>query len=148
MSRLRISAFLALAVGVAAQGGAGPARADGAQFRVIVNLANATSAVDRRFLADAFFKKTTRWADDDVIRPVDLAPGSAARRAFSEEVLRRSVEAVKSYWQQAVFSGHGVPPVELDSESDVVKFVLKNRGAVGYVSSRTDTSGVKVLVVR
>ena len=47
-----------------------------------------------------------------------------------------------------VFSGAGVPPPELDSEGDVVKFVLKNRGAVGYVSAGVNLQGAKILTVR
>jgi ABC-type phosphate transport system substrate-binding protein len=145
---MRTSVFFAVALAAAVHGGSGPARADGVQFRVIVNPANPTSSVERRFLADAFFKKTTRWSDDEAILPVDLGPGSPVRRSFSDEVMRRSVAAVKSYWQQMVFSGHGVPPAELDSDGDVVRFVVKNRGAVGYVSAASNISGVKILVVR
>jgi ABC-type phosphate transport system substrate-binding protein len=147
VSRLRIWA-VALAFVGSIYAPAYPVLAEGAQFRVIVNPENPVVAVDRRFLADAFFKKTTRWPDDEAMRPVDLAPGASARRAFSEEVLKRSISAVKSYWQQMVFSGHGVPPAELDNEAEVVKFVLKNRGAVGYVSPGTNTAAVKVLTVR
>ncbi len=147
MSRLRICA-VALVLVAAIYATASPVWADGGQFRVIVNPENPMDAVDRRFLADAFFKKTTRWPDEEPIRPVDLAPAAAARRGFSEDVLKRSTSAVKSYWQQMVFSGHGVPPPELDSEAEVVKFVLKNRGAVGYVSPGANTASVKVLTVR
>lgn len=147
MSKLRISG-VALAVLAVISAPPLAVRAEGGPYRVIVNPDNPVAAVDRRFLADAFFKKTTRWPDNESIRPVDLAPGASARRTFSEDVLKRSVAAVKSYWQQMVFSGHGVPPPELDGESDVVKFVLKNRGAVGYVSVGTNTAAVKVLTVR
>jgi hypothetical protein len=55
---------------------------------------------------------------------------------------------VKSYWQQMVFSGRSVPPPEMDSEDQVVAFVLKNRGAVGYVSATTNVLGAKILPLR
>lgn len=147
MSRLRICAVILAVLGALSTRPV-PVRAEAAGFRVIVNPDNPVDAVDRRFLADAFFKKTTRWPDNEAILPVDLAPGAASRRTFSEQVMKRSIAAVKSYWQQMVFSGHGVPPPELDSDGEVVKFVLKNRGAVGYVSPGTNTTAVKVLTVR
>lgn len=147
MLGLRISA-VAVAVLAAISVRSVVVRAESGPYRVIVNPDNPVDVIDRRFLADAFFKKTTHWPDNEAIRPVDLAPGASARRSFSEEILRRSVSAVKSYWQQMVFSGHGVPPPELDSESEVVRFVLKNRGAVGYVAFGTNTSAVKVVPVR
>jgi ABC-type phosphate transport system substrate-binding protein len=120
----------------------------GGWYRVIVNPASPMDELDRRFLAEAFLKKSTRWPNDELIRPVDLNPGSAVRRAFSDDVVKKSVSAVKSYWQQMVFSGRGVPPPEMDSEDEVVAFVLKNRGAVGYVSATTNVLGAKILPLR
>src|SRR6185503_304176 len=98
-------------------GAAGVSHATGATaYRVIVNPGNPQSSVDRRFLSDAFLKKVTRWSTGDAIRPVDQGPDSAARQRFSEDVLSRSVAAVKSYWAQLVFSGRDVPPPELDDD--------------------------------
>ena len=117
-------------------------------FRVVVNPANPTASVERRFLVDAFLKKTTRWPHDEQIRPCDLDPESATRRRFSDDVLKRSVAAVKSYWQQMVFSGQNVPPPEFDSDEQVIQFVLRNPGAVGYVSASANIEGAKVLSLR
>ncbi len=117
-------------------------------FRVIVHPSNPVASVDRKFLADAFFKKTTRWSHDEVIRPVDQRSDSAARNRFSEEVLRRSVDAVRNYWQQIIFSGRDVPPPELDSDEEVVKYVLKHHGALGYVSGGANLNGAKVVTVQ
>jgi len=116
-------------------------------YVVIVHPSNPTTSADRKFLEDAFLKKTTRWDHGEVIRPVDQVPDSPVRRKFSEEVLRRSVAAVRSYWQQLIFSGRDVPPPELASDEDVVKYVLKYPGAVGYVSGSADTNGAKIVSV-
>ncbi len=117
-------------------------------FRVIVNPQNQAASVDRRFLADAFLKKVSRWGDGEAVRPVDLGPDSAVRGRFSEDVLRRSVSAVKNYWQQLVFSGRDVPPPELDSDDQVVAYVLRFGGAVGYVSPAANVDRVKVLSLK
>lgn len=117
-------------------------------FRLIVHPGNGASGLERRFIADAFLKKTTRWPNGEVIRPVDLGPSSPIRHSFSEEVLGRTVDAVKSYWQQAIFSGRDVPPPEFDSEDDVVKYVLKHPGALGYVSTSVNLAGAKVVSLR
>lgn len=145
-----IRAVTILLVFVAVFGGhSKPVNADGwTAFRVIVNPDNVTASMDRKVLAEAFLKKVTRWPNDELIRPVDQAPNAPARQAFSDGVLKRSVAAVKSYWQQMVFSGGGVPPPELDSDGDVVKYVLKNRGAVGYVSAGVSLQGAKILTLR
>ncbi len=117
-------------------------------YRVIVHPSNSASGVDRKFLMDAFLKKSTRWPNQELIRPVDLDAQTLARRTFSRAVLARSVSAVKSYWQQSIFSGRDVPPPELDTDEEVIKYVLKHGGAVGYVSGSANVSGVKILTVK
>jgi ABC-type phosphate transport system substrate-binding protein len=131
---------LALVLGVA-----GVSRATSPVFLVIVNVDNPTVSVGRKFLTDAFLKKTTRWPHGELIRPVDQAPDSEVRRRFSDDVLKRSVSAVRSYWQQLIFAGRDVPPPEVGGDEQVVDYVRKHSGAVGYVSAASKPSGVKVV---
>ena len=118
-----------------------------AGYVLIVHRDNPVTAVDRHFVADAFLKKTTRWSNDVVIRPVDAAASSDVRRKFSKDVLQRSVAAVRTYWQQIVFSGRGIPPPELAGDAEIVSYVSRNAGAVGYVSAAAALDGVKVIRV-
>ena len=147
MRALRFSLVVAALV---AAGGlvASPRAAAPAAFRVIVNPANPTTVVERRFVAEAFLKKTTRWPDGSLIRPVDQGADAPARQRFSEDVLGRSVAAVRSYWQQMVFAGRNLPPPELDGDDDVVRYVLKNAGALGYVSGAANVERVRVVIVK
>lgn len=117
-------------------------------YLVIVHPDNPAGVVERKFLEDAFLKKVTTWPSGEVIRPADLPAESPVRRAFTRGVLERSVEAVKGYWQQRIFSGRDVPPPELDSDDAVVRFVLTHTGAVGYVSGVGRLEGCKTLDVR
>jgi hypothetical protein len=123
------------------------ARAEGPEFRIVVHPRNPSDGVSRHFLTEAFLKKTSRWDDGEALRPVDLRPDAGTRKRFSESVLKRSVAAIRSYWAQRIFSGRGVPPPELDSDDAVLSFVLKHRGAVGYVSGAANTGKVKVLPI-
>lgn len=116
-------------------------------FRVIVNGQNSVSAANVGFVADAFLKKTSEWGDGQLIQPVDLKASSETRRIFSLVVLGRSVAAVRTYWQQRVFSGRGVPPPELDDDAEVVRYVSSHRGAIGYVSATAKLDGVKVIAI-
>src|SRR5579872_1194003 len=116
---------------LAVAGGARPQAASPPNYRLIVNPQNAAATVDRKFVADVFLKKVTRWPNGELARPVDLAPEAAARGHFSDEVLHRSVSAVKSYWQQLVFTGRDVPPPELDHDEDVIRYVLRFPGGIG-----------------
>ncbi|HEY4185985.1 MAG TPA: hypothetical protein VGP07_13005 [Polyangia bacterium] len=129
-----------------------PARAQSAPgasgYRIIVHPANSISSVDRAFVAQAFLKKIQQWPDGEAIQPVDLEQNSAVRRQWSGDMLSRSVAAVKSYWQQMIFSGRNLPPPELGSDKDVVSYVLRKPGGIGYVSAAVELRGAKILMVK
>ena len=119
-----------------------------AGYYLIVNPSNPATAVDRTFLVDAFLKKITVWPNGNVIYPTDLAPSSPVRRAFTRDVMNRSVDSVKSYWQQRIFSGRDVPPPEFETDEEVVQFVLKHEGGIGYVSPSVKPGGCHVVTVQ
>ncbi|MEP7052521.1 MAG: hypothetical protein ABJB12_19295 [Pseudomonadota bacterium] len=126
----------------------GTARAEAVPgFRVIVQADNPVSELSREFLADAFLKRTTRWSNGEALRPVDQRSSSVARQRFSDSVLRRSVAAVKNYWQQRIFSGRDLPPPEVESDEAVVNFVVNHRGALGYVSAGAKLDKAKTVLV-
>jgi len=118
---------LALAAAVPARAGDAPP-----EFRVIVHPLLPETSVERSFVADVFLKNVTRWRNDEATRPVDQRLDAEVRRRFSETVLRRSVAAVKTYWQQRIFSGRGVPPPELESD-EVDRLQGKDRVPWGFM---------------
>jgi ABC-type phosphate transport system substrate-binding protein len=129
-----------------------PARAQtvpsSAGYQLIVHGRHSTTQIDRSFVAQAFLKKIRKWPDGAAIQPVDLEPGSSVRHRYSVDVLGRSIDAVRSYWQQMIFSGRELPPAELPGDEEVVSFVARTPGAIGYVSPAVPLKGVKVLAVR
>ena len=60
----------------------------------------------------------------------------------------RWFNAVRSYWQQRIFSGRDVPPPEADSDLAVLRYVKENAGAIGYVSDVPNIQGVRVVTVK
>ena len=141
--------FAALACALALSGALGDARAESnADFLVVVHPSNGSASISRALLADLYLKRVTRWDDGELARPVDQRADAAARRAFSESVLKRSVAAVKRYWQQRIFSGRDLPPPELDSDEAVLGYVASHRGAIGYVSGTAKIDKAKLMPVR
>lgn len=126
------------------------ARADSPRtsYVLVCHPDNRLSNVERRFVQDAFLKKVTTWPTGDGAHPVDLLPSSPVRRQFSEEVLRRSVSAVRIFWEQRIFAGRDLPPPEVANDAEVIRFVMRDRGAIGYVSAGAHLDGAKVLSVK
>ena len=110
-------------------------------FHVIVNSSNPVEKLTLTQVSRLFLKKDTEWADGTPVEPVDMAPDVQLRKEFSKTFHNRSLSSVKSYWQQAIFSGTAVPPPELESEEKVMQFVASHPGAIGYLPSSTGVGG-------
>lgn len=117
--------------------------------QIIVHADNPVPSLPAKAAQDFFFGKTTRWSDGTPVVAVDQLEKSAVREEFSRLVLKKKVEAVKSYWLTQIFSGRGTPPVELKTDAAVIDAVRAQRGAIGYVSSETALpAGVRAVAVK
>ncbi len=140
--------LLPVLLGALALGAALPAAYGEEPYKIVVHSASAAGSLSKEKLAAYFLKKETRWSGGGKIVVVDRNPGAAVRVAFSKDVLGKDVAAVKSYWQRQLFSGRETPPAELDSDREVLDFVAKTPGAIGYVSAAADLgAGVKAIRV-
>ena len=117
-------------------------------FKIIVNKSNSVKSISSNDLKKVFLKKETRWADDTKIYPVDLTESSKTRENFTKEIHEKKVSAIKAYWQKQIFTGRGVPPPEKLSEKEVLEYVEKNEGAIGYISTRKSISKFDVKEVK
>ena len=125
-----------------------PIRAQESPLRVIVHAANPVTSVPRTELSDIFLKKVAAWKSGTPVIPVDQTETSDVRKLFSKRVLGRDVQAVKGYWQQAIFAGKNFPPLEKSNDAEVMAFVAANPNAIGYVSPAALLPGtVKVIRV-
>ena len=140
---------IALAIVVAMLAVAAPRRAAAQGYTLIVNASNPAASVSRDEAAMIFLKQRLTWSDGRRVLPVDLAKSSAARAAFSKQVLGRTVNGVQAYWQGQIFAGGAQPPSEKATDADVVAFVRANPTAVGYVSTGTALGeGVKAVTLK
>lgn len=143
---LRLGTLVALAGLTLAGGGATAQQA--ADFRVVVHPDSPLDTLSADELSRMFLKRSTRWSDDTPVRPVNQPGHAPVREAFSRAVHGRSAKAIVAHWQQQIFSGRAVPPLELSSDEFVTSYVSENPGAIGYVSPGASMRNVKVVQVR
>jgi len=114
-------------------------------FVVIVNEANPVKTMSYTELADAFLTRSTEWPDHQGLFPVNLPVDSPVREEFSRTVLGKTVSAVETFVNRRLFSGQAKPPLLVKTEAEVLDFVRKTRGAIGYVSPSATLSGVRAI---
>ena len=106
--------------------------AGGSDFVVIVNKAN-RSTFDKGTVAKIYSGELVAWPDGTRVAAVDLPENDPTRINFSRDVLGKTVSSVKTLWAQLVFSGRALPPKQAATDEDVKKFVVGNRGGIGYI---------------
>jgi len=118
-----------------------------AELKVIANPSVGASSVSTDDLKGVFLATKTSLSDGSHVEPV-LEKGGAVHEAFVKEYLGKSDAALQTYYRSLVFTGKASMPKVLNADADVVSYVAKTKGAIGYVGTATSTAGVKVLEVK
>ena len=105
-------------------------------FKVIVNARTAGGALHKNALADIYLGRVKRWRDGRPIAPVDQPSTSPLRGAFTTSVLRMTQPAIRAHWMQRLSAGER-PPVARPTDAEVIAYVARDPGAIGYVALET-----------
>ena len=112
-----------------------PATAQDQSFKVIVNSGVSVTSLSAKEISQVFLKKTTNWPSGLKITAVNLGVDHPTREAFSQAIHGKGAHPIERRWESLIFAGMGVPPMKLETESDVVSFISSNAGAIGYVAA-------------
>ena len=137
-----ISCCFALAIGLLGSSGA---RA--ASLKVIANPSVGASSVSADELKGVFLATKTSLSDGTHVEPV-LEKGGATHESFVKEYLGKTDAALQTYYRSLVFTGKGSMPKTVTDDAEVVEYVAKTKGAIGYVAAGASTAGVKTLEVK
>ncbi len=116
-------------------------------LKIVANPSVASSSVSADELKGVFLMTKTSLKDGSRVEPV-LAKGGAAHEGFLKSYIGKTESALETYYRSLVFTGKGNMPKVLAGDADVVAYVAKTKGAIGYVSAGASTAGVKVLEVK
>jgi hypothetical protein len=117
-----------------------------AEIKVIANPSVSSSSISAGELKEVFLL-TKNSVGGGHAEPV-LEKGGAAHEAFVKEYLGKTDTALQTYYRSLIFTGKASMPKTLGADADVVAYVAKTKGAIGYVSAGAATEGVKTLEVK
>ena len=116
-------------------------------IKVIAHSSVQVSQVSSEELKGVFLETRTSLADGSHVVPVLLRSGDV-HDAFVKQYTGKTTAALENYYRSLVFTGKGAMPKMLASDAEMVAYVKKTKGAIGYVSAESSTEGVKVLEVK
>ena len=121
--------------------------ASAADLKVIANPSVGATSVSADELKGVFLATKTSLSDGSHVEPV-LEKGGAVHEAFVKEYLGKTDAALQTYYRSLVFTGKASMPKTLAADAEVVAYVAKTKGAIGYVGAGAGTAGVKILEVK
>ncbi len=114
---------------------------------VVANAGVKASDISTDELRSIFTGATTHFKDGSHAAPVTLKSGSV-HEAFLSQYIGKNDSAFKATWRGLVFSGQATMPKSFDSEADLLEYVAKTPGAIGYAAKGAKHDGVKTLQVK
>lgn len=121
--------------------------AGAADVKVIANNSVGASSVSRDELKGVFLETKNSLSDGSAVEPVLLKSGPA-HETFLKEVVGKMDAALQNYYRSLVFTGKGSMPKVIAGEAELVAYVAKTKGAIGYVSAGAAVAGVKILELK
>jgi len=114
--------------------------------KIIANSSVRADSISASEIRGVFLEDKRSLSDGSHVEPV-LAKSGAAHEAFLRQYIGQSDDALRTHYRTLVFTGTGAMPKFLDSDAEIVNYVAKTKGAIGYVSSDFPAEGVKVLTI-
>src|ERR1700685_608628 len=123
-----------------------PFRVIAADVKVIANGSVKADMISANEVKSVFLEESTSLRDATHVEPV-LEKDGPVHQAFLHEYLGGTDFDLESYYRALVFSGRGSMPKQLGSDAEVVAYVARTKGAIGYVSAETAVEDVKTLTI-
>ncbi|GAA5182205.1 hypothetical protein GCM10025771_30950 [Niveibacterium umoris] len=117
-----------------------------ADLVVVANPVAKLERLSKDQVVNFYMGRVRRLPDGTPVYPVDLArDGGNEKAEFYQRLLGRDLAEVKAYWVRLTFTGQASPPVQAGSAEQVLDFVRRNPGGVGYVERSKVDSRVRIV---
>jgi ABC-type phosphate transport system substrate-binding protein len=123
-----------------------PVRVIAADIKVIANGSVKAEVISANEVKSVFLEEYNSLRDGTHVEPV-LEKDGPVHEAFLREYLGGTDDDLQNYYRALVFSGRGSMPKQLGSDAEVVAYVARTKGAIGYVSAETIGEDVKTLTI-
>jgi TonB family protein len=124
-----------------------PFRVIAADVKVIANGSVKLDTISANEVKSVFLEESTSLRDGTHVEPVFERDGPVHEAFLHEYLAAGTDDDLQSYYRALVFSGRGSMPKQLGSDAEVVAYVARTKGAIGYVSAETPVGDVKTLTI-
>ncbi len=113
--------------------------------KVIANPSVKADSISARELKSLYLEEKSSL-NGTRVEPV-IEKRGPAHEAFLRDYLGQTDDELQKYYQTLVFTGRGSMPKTVSSDAEVVAYVAKTRGAIGYVGTGASVEGVRTIAI-
>jgi ABC-type phosphate transport system substrate-binding protein len=114
---------------------------------VVVSKENPVDSLSMDELRRIFLRQVTNWKDGEAVSVFERPSDSPIGREFSQRVLKKTAEELKTYWMELQVTRGMKPPKVLRSANMVKEYLQRVRGGIGYIHENEVDESVKVVKI-
>ena len=118
-----------------------------ADIIIVANNSVPPEMIKKSELKDIFLGNTIKWEDKTKINIV-IQKKSDAHNEFVKSITNKSASQFRNYWKKMVFTGKGSAPKSFAKNAELLAYIAKTDGAIGYIAADVKPEGVKVIKVQ
>jgi len=116
-----------------------------AELVVVANPKSGVDKLSRDEVVNIFLGRFRQLPSGLSALPTDLPAAQPERAVFYRQLVSKELSEINSYWARLVFSGRTVPPRQATSTDDLLGWVAKTPGSLGYVERARVDARVKIV---
>lgn len=114
---------------------------------IVVNRDNLMETITIHELQDIYFGKKNFWTSEGSLIKISPVYNHGNIKKDFLKMLSISETDFQRHWYKLIYSGKADPPKGVQEDTDVIKYVLGNKGAIGFVTPGNVSERVKVIRV-
>lgn len=119
------------------------ARAD---LVVVVNAGSGVENLTRSEVINIFLGRYRQLPSGIAAMPVDQPQTGPDKALFYDLLVHKDLAEINAYWARLMFSGKTSPPQQTASGAEVLAWLAKHKGAVGYIDRALADSRVRIVL--
>lgn len=124
-----------------------PAPAHAETVYVFVNAGVPDGALTQTEIQNIYLGKKDKWNDNQKINFTALSSGPCLEAFLKQHVARTDFQ-FQNYWKKQIFTGQGQPPRAFASDAELIDYVSRTSGAIGYSCTQPAPGKVKMLTIQ
>jgi hypothetical protein len=105
---------------------------------VIIGNSTGFSTMKKNTLINVFKGRLDSWNNGNTVKIVLPSQKNESSTLTAKVIYGTTVKGMQKFWLSLVFQGRANPPVFLDSDEEIIRYIQKNPGSVGVINKNNE----------